>query len=130
MNYYSTVLAPIRANQYGDTPFENWWYHYGQIVSIILGILISLLVLAIPYIAVRIARARDKDTATENLVSVNLYGFKTVSVSPKDVFFPDIPVKDGYSFTGWFYDPSFTKPFMPGKKLKKDLTLYPRWQRE
>ena len=59
-------------------------------------------------------------------IHVKLYGFKEVSIEPGKEYYPDIPTRDGYAFTGWFYDPSFTKPFMPGKKLKKDITLYPR----
>lgn len=63
-------------------------------------------------------------------VCINLYGFKQVNHPYGKEYYPELPTREGYAFTGWFYDPSFTKPFMPGKKLKKDITLYPRWQKE
>lgn len=121
MSIYFAVLAKIRVT----TP---WWDIYGDDVLAI-GIPVLCVILITIYFL--IMNAHEKKKARDAIpISVCLYGFKTVSVSVKDDFYPDIPSREGYAFTGWFYDPSFTMPFIPGQKLKKDITLYPRWQKE
>lgn len=127
MKFYFSSLAKIVV-QYGDTPFEDWWYRNKDTVLSI-GIPALLSILIISYFVIFHFHEKKKERSAIP-ITVHLYGFKSVSVSVKEDFYPDIPTRKGYSFTGWFYDPSFTMPFIPGQKLKKDITLYPRWQKE
>ncbi len=44
---------------------------------------------------------------------------------------PDAPVRDGYTFLGWFQDPGLTQPWeMDSDKVSSDLTLYAGWDRD
>lgn len=42
---------------------------------------------------------------------------------------PDLPTptKEGYNFTGWYYDQGFTSKANKGDELLKDVTLYAKW---
>ena len=129
---YIRALARFSTN---ENTFAEWWYQYGDYVYISVFIVLSILFFGImifgPSLSDKLKEKEDeKKLAPKPTVTINLYGFQTLSLSPDEPFFPDIPDKSGYSFQGWFYDPSFTKPFIPGKKIKKDITLYPKWVKE
>lgn len=52
-----------------------------------------------------------------------MYG-KTVNLS-------DVPVKNGYIFTGWFLDENCTQEFNPNDDvIISDITLYSAWEKE
>ncbi len=40
---------------------------------------------------------------------------------------PEDPVKDGYTFEGWYLDKQFSVPYDFADKVKKSFTLYARW---
>lgn len=40
---------------------------------------------------------------------------------------PDSPVKDGYTFVGWYYDEAFTKPY-DNKPIFEDTNLYAKFE--
>lgn len=40
---------------------------------------------------------------------------------------PDDPVRDGFTFTGWYTDADCSQPFDWASSLKKDITLYAGW---
>ena len=42
----------------------------------------------------------------------------------------EIPVKEGYSFSGWYYDCEFTKKFEYTDKLNENITLYASFVKE
>lgn len=37
------------------------------------------------------------------------------------------PVKDGYTFAGWYSDEELTELFIEGKKIYSDITIYAKW---
>ena len=41
---------------------------------------------------------------------------------------PEDPIRDGYTFTGWFTDEDCTQAFDWTQGLKKDITLYAGWE--
>ena len=41
---------------------------------------------------------------------------------------PVSPVKDGYSFIGWYYDEDLTSPVTWPITLDQDYTLYAKWE--
>lgn len=129
------------------SPVEHFTLYHSVLLTILLSLAIGIaLILLIrwgakddqPKVAAEseeppaLSQASAPITASAHTdtVTVTLYNFKSDCISLGAEYFPDIPTRDGYAFTGWFYDPSFTKPFMPGKKIKKDITLYPRWNKE
>ena len=57
------------------------------------------------------------------------YPSQTVQ-SGKTVTSPGDPVRDGYTFLGWFQDAGLTQPWDLGKdKVKSDMTLYAGWDK-
>lgn len=40
---------------------------------------------------------------------------------------PEEPVKEGYTFAGWYSDTSYTTPWDFGTAVEKDTTLYAKW---
>ena len=40
-----------------------------------------------------------------------------------------IPERDGFSFAGWYWDTACTIPLKPEQKIKKDCTLYAKWNK-
>ena len=44
------------------------------------------------------------------------------------VAIPKKPVKDGYTFDGWYGDSKLTKPFDFTTKIKADTTIYAKWK--
>lgn len=45
----------------------------------------------------------------------------------KEVPLPDDPVKEGYTFMGWYYDEAFTNPYA-GEPIYEDTQLYARFE--
>ncbi|QHW32259.1 hypothetical protein GZH47_16575 [Paenibacillus rhizovicinus] len=43
------------------------------------------------------------------------------------VTFQNIPVKECYSFAGWFYDSALTQAYKASDLINKNLTLYAKW---
>ncbi|WP_235959527.1 discoidin domain-containing protein [Paenibacillus silvestris] len=50
-----------------------------------------------------------------------------VSSSGGTVFFQHTPVKDCYSFEGWFYDSALTQAYKSSDRITRSLTLYAKW---
>ena len=129
MDFYFSVLG--KTGRTIDN-FEEWWYAYGDYVWCIAFVIFMIVhfVLAIAVPIIREAEPKPRPPKVVPHVTIQLLGYQTISISTQTEFYPDVPEKVGYSFQGWFYDPSFTKPFIPGKRIKKDITLYPKWVKE
>lgn len=120
------------------SPFEHFTMYHPELLFIFIALIFAAIfvfcIWASKSTTTRELASERFDSTVESksneTVQITLYGFKTVSLELGKEYYPELPEREGYAFTGWFYDPSFTKPFMPGKKLKKDITLYPRWQKE
>ena len=51
--------------------------------------------------------------------------------SGKTIAAPDDPVREGYTFLGWFQDAGLTQPWdVAAGKVKSDLTLYAGWDKD
>ncbi|MDE6641987.1 MAG: InlB B-repeat-containing protein, partial [Acetatifactor sp.] len=51
-----------------------------------------------------------------------------VAASGKKIAEPDVPVRDGYVFLGWYKDAGLTEKWDFGKdKVKSEMTLYAGW---
>ncbi|MNI03262.1 F5/8 type C domain protein [compost metagenome] len=73
----------------------------------------------------------DQEGNTQRVVTYNTNGGSTIPsdfVSPGGtVFFQKIPVKECYSFEGWFYDSALTQAYNTSDSIKNDLMLYAKW---
>lgn len=48
--------------------------------------------------------------------------------SDASIVMPKDPVKNGYTFGGWYYDDgTFTQPFDPASKIEQDTDVYAKW---
>src|SRR5262249_2954713 len=50
-----------------------------------------------------------------------------VAPSGGKVVFQHTPVRECYSFAGWYYDSSLTQAYSPSDVITKSLTLYAKW---
>ena len=62
----------------------------------------------------------------KKVCSITLISHESISWKKGALFIAPVPTRDGYSFEGWFYDSAFSKPYI-NKRVKNDLTLYPKW---
>ncbi|WP_342476476.1 discoidin domain-containing protein [Paenibacillus sp. FSL H7-0350] len=73
----------------------------------------------------------DEGGPAQEVVTYNTNGGSTIApsfVSPGGtVFFQQIPVKQCYSFEGWFYDSALTQAYNTSDLINNDLTLYAKW---
>lgn len=60
----------------------------------------------------------------ENIPSQTLPKYTEIKLPGQD------PVKDGYTFLGWYLDSEFKQPFTEGFQILKDTTLYAKWAKE
>ena len=113
---------------------DSWWHNYGETVLCILGMLaIVVVLLAIVFIVIRIETADDKKSntaSTNQVLTVTFYGYGEKTCAPNSYLAPDIPEKEGYTFCGWYKDTAFLEPWRSTDKVKRDITLYPKWEKE
>ncbi|MCG7408338.1 discoidin domain-containing protein [Paenibacillus sp. ACRRX] len=73
----------------------------------------------------------DKGGDSQKVVTYNTNGGSTIPpefVSPGDtVYFQQTPVKECYSFKGWFYDSALTRAYLASDPINSSLTLYAKW---
>ncbi|MEK4509178.1 discoidin domain-containing protein [Paenibacillus sp. FSL K6-2524] len=73
----------------------------------------------------------DQGGDTQEVVTYNTNGGSTIPpdfVSPGGkVVFQQTPVKECYSFEGWFYDSALTQAYNTSDSINNDLTLYAKW---
>lgn len=78
------------------------------------------------------------DKVAKTLVFTNVYNlsFNTNGAAPiagytvrsdLDLVLPKDPVRENYTFGGWFTDSALTQKFDAAKKLTKDTVLYAKW---
>ena len=85
------------------------------------GILLALV------LAIGLSSCGEVEYNVSFVVDGKLYA--TVQVAENEpIKLPENPVKDGYTFDGWYTDEALTKPFSFGITLiTEDITLYARW---
>ncbi|MFF2483514.1 discoidin domain-containing protein [Paenibacillus sp. NPDC058071] len=73
----------------------------------------------------------DQGGDTQKVVIYNTNGGSTIPPdfvhSGGTVFFQKTPVKECYSFEGWFYDSALTQAYNTSDSINNDLTLYAKW---
>ena len=62
--------------------------------------------------------------------TVTFYGYGIKTYRYGSYLFPDIPKKEGFVFMGWYKDTSFVERWKSTDRVKRDITLYPKWVKE
>ena len=63
------------------------------------------------------------------LVTVSVDNNKVLIESGTVLSRPDMPIKNGYTFAGWYSDEACTKEFDFAKLLLEDVTIYTKWKK-
>lgn len=63
------------------------------------------------------------------LVTVSVDNNKVLIESGTVLSRPDMPIKNGYTFAGWYSDEACTKEFDFAKPLLEDVTIYTKWKK-
>lgn len=88
---------------------------------------ILLLIIALLAVALTACDGMDdKDTYTLVYANTN-YGAVTYKAGDQ-IALPADPIKEGFTFEGWFADADFNTEFEFGVMPKKDLTVYAKWE--
>lgn len=96
--------------------FEEYWW-----VCIILLLVVVTIAMGLTYI---------KQNSKAKKRTIHFVGGDEISVSYGSRPVLPIPQNQGYIFRGWFLDSACTIPFDSRKPVKKDLILYPKWEKE
>lgn len=94
---------------------QYWW------VFMILLLVLLTIAMGITYI---------KRTPKSNSITIHLVGREDLSVPHGSRPILPMPSKPGYAFRGWFLDSACTIPFDSRQPIKRDLILYPKWEKE
>lgn len=104
--------------------YDSWWDHYGDYV--LFGIIVVVIALAI-FLWYKIDM-RKADRARPRIVT--FYGYGEKECQYDSYLVADIPEKEGYIFCGWYKDTAFREPWKSKDKVTRDITLYPKWEKE
>lgn len=100
------------------------------------GIILLIAVALILSICAVACEKRDSEIIDNGIVISFETGFddlkipSVVSTVKKPAVLPEPPVYYGYDFKCWCYDKERTKPFSVKDGLKKDTTLYAKWEKK
>lgn len=94
---------------------QYWW------VFMILLLILLTIAIGITYM---------KRNPKSNSVTIHLVGREDLLVSRGSKPILPMQSKPGYAFRGWFLDSACTIPFDSRKPIKRDLILYPKWEKE
>lgn len=72
----------------------------------------------------------ESEKECPTLVTVHLVGYEDLFVRPKTNVILPTPERDGFVFRGWFLDSACTVPYISTEPVKKELILYPKWEKE
>lgn len=112
----------------------TFWDKYGTIITFALPIIAIIALFIILWVLGHREEQRKQNETELNgkivderqIITVTLVNYETISCLKGERFIAPLPERDGYDFAGWFYDASFTKPYI-NRKIRNDLLLYPRW---
>lgn len=97
----------------------------GAIVGIVVGAVVVVAAIAICLFLFVFSGGK------ESTVSFETAGGSTIEAvqvaEGESINSPANPVKDGYSFDGWYADPNFTTPVTFPLSPSEDMTLYAKW---
>ncbi|NQX46567.1 discoidin domain-containing protein [Paenibacillus tritici] len=94
----------------------------------VIAIIVSVMALGAP----AIAGGDEGGNPKQLVVTYETNGGSAVSpqlvpASGGKVVFQHTPVKECYSFEGWYYDSALTQAYMGSDLITRDLTLYAKW---
>jgi uncharacterized repeat protein (TIGR02543 family) len=94
----------------------------------VVAIIVSLMTLGTPVIA----GGDQGGTPTQLVVTYETNGGSTiapqlVSASGGKLVFQYTPVKECFSFAGWYYDSALTQAYSGSDLITRNLTLYAKW---
>ena len=104
------------------TPDRTWIEEYWWIL-VIAAVAVAAITFAILYFRNR----------AEKFVCVSVYRSdkaEQMQIKKGSTFNPDLPMREGYSFRGWYLDSACTIPWLSTYKVKKNMALYPKWEKE
>ncbi len=95
-------------------------YYGGQLMDTIAAVLIPLHIGSDEYTVTFMDGGRVYDVQTIDRNTLVIEG-------DDHVIIPAAPVKDGYTFDGWYTDDGFTQEFDSKQPVTGDLTIYAKW---
>ena len=106
---------------YDDVP---WWKVHGIWLILAAIVIVIIVTVLVRYLVLKNRAFRSIPR------KVKFYGYEEKDYKYGSYLNPDVPEKDGYAFCGWFRDPAFLEPWKSTDKVKRDITLYPKWEKE
>ena len=113
-------LDPVKREPRWDNAWEKFWDLYSWMVGVAVIALLFGLLIWLMY----------RDKLKNTTVTVTYLDFEEFTCKYGDRLIPPVPKREGYAFYGWFKDTAFSEPWKSTDKVKKDLTLYPKWVKE
>jgi uncharacterized repeat protein (TIGR02543 family) len=68
------------------------------------------------------------DTNGGNVIEPQTIGYNFEQKRFNYATIPEEPVKEGYTFAGWYSNKKLTTKYNFNKPVKKDITLYTKWK--
>lgn len=119
--YVGSVFHQKEREPRWDNAWEKFWDLNGElVVSVAVVVMLLGLLIWLMY----------RDKLKNTTVTVTYLDHEKVTCKYGDRLTPPVPKREGYAFCGWFKDTAFSEPWKSTDKVKKDLTLYPKWVKE
>lgn len=90
----------------------------------------TLLIAFFVLIAIGFAISYRSEMLSRKIITIHFVGQEDITVPYGSKPILPIPEKNGYVFRGWFLDSACTIPYYSDSPMKKDLILYPKWEKE
>lgn len=117
-----------------DPTFDNWFdefaYEHPVLFPALLSLAVIFLLFGITMLIHSIRRKMGDKNTSSIQVKIHLVGIEDVCINYGSLFVCPMPKKEGFIFRGWFLDSACTIPYVSNKPIKKELILYPKWERE
>ena len=116
-----------------DTVYSSWFekfrYEYPFLFAFTIIAIVALICIAV-YLICKLYNKSEMEEECPTLVTVHLVGYEDLFVRPKTNVILPTPERDGFVFRGWFLDSACTVPYISTEPVKKELILYPKWEKE
>ena len=116
-----------------DTVYSSWFekfrYEYPFLFAFTIIAIVALICIAV-YLICKLYNKSEMEKECPTLVTVHLVGYEDLFVRPKTNVILPTPERDGFVFRGWFLDSACTVPYISTEPVKKELILYPKWEKE
>ena len=117
----TTITIDISGEPYGSrVTATQEVYFSGQLIDTITAVLIPLHIGSDEYTVTFMDGGRVYDVQTIDHNTLVIDGDDHIIV-------PAAPVKEGYTFDGWYTDDGFTQAFDPQRPVTCDMTIHAKW---